>query len=151
MNSDDQTKLSIEELMEIAKHPLKKDPASELAPVKRFIVSAGLKDGDNRIPAAVIWDRYLTWATENNIKIVSLIAFFKEFAKYYNRITTKYGRVYLLSHDGFDLSDENLQRVNLTHVAKRISNGKKKKNPRKKIKKDKPGLTEAPETDESET
>lgn len=49
---------SVEQLMEIAKKPLKEDEFKKLPPVRRFIVSDKVQDGDYPIPAVLIYDRY---------------------------------------------------------------------------------------------
>lgn len=129
----DETK-SIQELMEIAKIPLKEDKHSKLTPVHRFIVVDELEKGDVRIPAALIYDRYLKWAALANVAQVGLVTFFKEFKLYFsNKVTTNKGIFYVMGSKGFDLSPEYLEHVNQTHLAnKRISHGKKKKRtPRK--------------------
>jgi hypothetical protein len=134
-SSKDQAQLSIEELMEIAKNPLEKDKNADLPMIKRFIVSDNLEQGTDWVPAAVIWDRYLSWATINKITAFTLVHFFKEFKNYFNKKKFKGGVLYQLSQKGFDLSPENLALINAAHVAeRRTSNGKKKKNPRDKKK-----------------
>ena len=152
-SSDDQTKLSIEELMEIAKHPLKDDGTKDLPPVKRFIVSTGISADKTLVPASLIWDKYITWAEHNKVHSLPLTTFFRDFKNYFDQKTTNKGSHYLISQNGFDLSAENLALVNSSHVtAKRTSNGKKKSNPRKKrTKKNEPGFTKSGEESASET
>lgn len=153
MTNNDQSKLSIEELMEIAKHPLKDDGTKNLPPVKRFIVSYGIVAGDDLVPGAVIWDVYINWAHINQVPTLPITTFFQDFKLYFEHKKTNKGVQYRISQNGFDLSPENIALINSAHVAsKRTSNGKKKNNPRKKrTKKNEPGFTEGGEESASET
>ncbi|NDE09872.1 MAG: hypothetical protein EBZ95_04810 [Chitinophagia bacterium] len=123
---DNINKLTIEELMEIAKHPIKEvDEFKHLPPVRRFIASDKISQGDIKIPAMLIYDRYLKWTNSHKIEEVSKVKFFQELALYFTKIRSTDGYVYLMGPDGFNLSPEYLQLVNANR--KRNSNGKKKK------------------------
>ena len=129
MSKTDLKKLSPEQLMQIAKHPIKEDEYKKLPPVKRFIVSDKLEDGKEAIPAALIYDRYVKWCNIYKLKPLSIPQFFKEFAKHFNKVRLQKGNGYILSPKGFDLSPQGIAEVNERYTApkKRISNGKKKK------------------------
>lgn len=121
-------KLSVEQLMEIAKHPIKEDEFKKLPPVKRFLTSEKIENGKDVIPAAAIYDRYLKWASLYKVKPVNQIKFFKELALYFNKKRIANGNAYILSSKGFDLSPEGLILANeKMKPKKRISNGKKNK------------------------
>lgn len=120
--------LSVEQLMEIAKKPIKDDEYKKLPPAKRFIVSEGIEAGDYKVPAILIWDRYVKWAKHNKVKSVSQIAFFKELALYFDkvRLTNAYG--YMVTVKGFDLSPSYVEYVKQLHKkGKRTSRGRPKK------------------------
>lgn len=119
-------KLSIQELMEIAKNPIKEeDEFKHLPPVRRFIVSDKIQHGDYKIPAILIYDRYARWANKHKLEIISQVKFFKELALYFNKIRISEGFAYIMSPEGFNLSPDYLHIVN---NRKRNSNGKNKKN-----------------------
>ncbi len=117
--------LTLEELMEIAKLPLKDDETKNLPPVRRFIVSDGLQEGNDQIPAALIYDRYLNWSKINNLHPISMVHFFKELKLYYKKSKIQTGLVYFLSAKGFDLSPHKLATAISNQSAKRTSRGKK--------------------------
>lgn len=104
----DVTQMSLQELMEIAKNPIKEDEFRKLTPARRFILSDGVEAGDYKMPALLIYDRYVKWANAYKIKPVNKVEFFKEFAKYFKKSRTTEGFVYLMSPKGFDLSLEYL-------------------------------------------
>lgn len=119
-------KLSIEELMEIAKHPIKEmDEFKHLPPVRRFVMADKVGHGDVKIPAMLVFDRYLKWANNHKIEVLSKVKFFQELALYFTKVKVSNGFVYLMSPEGFNLSPEYLELVNANR--KRNSNGKKKK------------------------
>lgn len=117
------TEKSIEQLMAIAKNPIKEDEFKTLPPAKRFINSAGIKDGKDKIPAALIYDRYLQWADTYKVEAASQRGFFLELKLYFNKVKYGTGFAYIMSCDGFNMSPEYLALVN---GAKRNSYAKKK-------------------------
>lgn len=118
-------KLSLEELMEIAKHPIKEvDEFKHLPPVRRFIASDKVAHGDVKIPAMLIYDRYVKWANNHKLELLTKVKFFQELALYFTKIKERSGFVYLMGPDGFNLSPEYLELVNADR--KRNSRGKKK-------------------------
>ncbi len=119
-------KLSIEELMAIAKQPIKEnDEFKHLPPVRRFIASDKIAYGDVKIPAMLVYDRYIKWANNNKIEVLSKVKFFQELALYFTKIKVTNGFVYLMGPDGFNLSPEYLELINADR--KRNFHGKKKK------------------------
>jgi hypothetical protein len=127
----DLSKLTPEELMEIAKLPLKDDGKKTLPPVKAFIVGDGIQEGEDLIPAALVYDRYQTWAKINNIEDVGIVKFFKDLQIYFTKIRKTYGYFYKMSQNGFDLSPEHIEYVN-SKTVKRNSSGWKKRQKKKK-------------------
>lgn len=125
--------LSIDELMKIAKNPVKEDDNNKhLSLTKRFIMANNLKDFPTAdVPAYMIFYRYLHWANINNIKPDSDSTFFKEFKLFFkSRIKTN-GVYYYISPEGFDLSIENKEILR----EKWNSRGKNKKEKNQKSKK----------------
>lgn len=118
------SQLSVQELMELAKNPIKEDEFKKLPPAKRFVLSADIQPGKEKIPAALIYDRYEAWAKTHKIKPVSMAKFFTELKLYFDKIRYEKGFAYLMSPKGFNLSPEHQVLVN---SKKRISaNGEKK-------------------------
>ncbi len=125
--SKDMSNLTPEQLMDLAKLPIKKSKDKNMSPVKEFIVSEDLTPGDERIPGLVIYDRYATWCKNNSITRLSIVKFFNEFKFYFTKKQTKSGVFYSMSSDGFDLSPEKLK-ILAAAYGKRISKNGKKKN-----------------------
>lgn len=125
MSSRDLSTLSPEELMELAKNPIKKEKDKNLSPVKAFIVSEDLQKGETQVPGIVVYDRYSEWCENNSIERLSVTAFFKEFKFYFTKKVTKFGAVYLLDSEGFDLSVEH-KKILSDQRRKRISRNAKK-------------------------
>lgn len=128
----DMALLTPEELMEIAKLPLKEDTElKHLPPIKQFIIGDNIQEGEDCIPAALIYDRYQTWAKINNILDIGNVKFFQELAIYFKKIRKTHNYTYQMSQNGFDLSAENIERVN-SKSARRNSRGFRKKQEKKK-------------------
>lgn len=125
-------KLTFEQLMELAKLPVK-EPNKKLSQVKRFIISDGLKEGSDAIPASLIYSRYKEWCTINIQEPLSLVKFFKEFKLYYKKIIKDQLSHYLLSAHGFDFSLEKIfeskKDITEKRTSQRGNNTKKKKQP----------------------
>ena len=114
---------SVQELMEIAKNPIKDDEFKKLPPAKRFVSSAGIIQGTDKVPAALIYDRYLNWCESYKLRPVSLRTFFQEFKLYFDKVKYGNGFAYIMSCKGFNMSPEHLAMIN---NRKRNSSGKKK-------------------------
>ena len=124
----DMAKLSVEELMEIAKLPLKEKKNSNLTPIKQFIVGDNLENGTDKIPAGVVYCRYEKWALINNITPLTFRKFLSQFKNYYKKVLVSNKAYYLLSPKGFDLSLQNIaQTTEKLAPKKRNSSGKKGK------------------------
>lgn len=133
------SKLTNQELMELAKKPLKDNnkELKKLPVIRQFIISEKIVEDDTLIPAMVIYDRYERWAFGNGYKILTVTKFFMEFKKYFQKVISNSGSYYKLSPKGFDLSEQHLQEVNAKFLKeKRISNGKKEDKKKKIEKKD---------------
>lgn len=123
------SEMTLEELAQLAKTPLKEDETlAKLPVIRRFIIQDELENGDYKVPAVLIYDRYKDWCQSNQMQIKGYVAFFKEFKHYFKRVQQRDGIFYILSPKGFDLSPQKLLEAKAT-FRKRISNGKK---PRKK-------------------
>jgi hypothetical protein len=126
----DLAKLSLEELMEIAKLPLKDSDYKHFPPARRFIISEGIEAGEDLVPSAIILYRYNQWSKNNNLEPVGSTLFFREFKKYFNKKQTNSGSYYKLSVKGFDVSLQNLSNaIDALYPEKRISRGLKKRKP----------------------
>lgn len=122
--------LSVDELIELAKKPIKDDELKKLPPVKRFVVSSGIEEGSEKIPAILIYDRYLNWAKAYKVKHLNKSMFFKELSLYFDKVRISKGFAYVMSPKGFNLTPEYYQLVNQQNPTfrKRTSgNGKTKK------------------------
>lgn len=116
-------------LIAIAKNPLPEDELKRRfkeQPVKRFVVSDGLEDGDVLIQAFVIYHRYKKWAETYRVTPISNKAFFTEFSMYFPKKQQKNGIFYRLSPKGFNLSPEYVELI------RKQINGTKKKKAKKK-------------------
>ena len=129
--SKDLSQLTPEQLMELAKNPVKDTRKRNLSPVREFIVSANIVAGDYAIPGLIIYDRYRQWCKANSIVPITNYSFFLEFKLHFTRKVKVDGKYYLLSPEGFDLSPAHLSKLKLEH-GKRISNGSNKKKKTKK-------------------
>lgn len=128
------TKLSNQELMELAKKPLKENnkDLKKLPVIRQFIISEKITEDDVLIPAMIVYNRYETWAFGNGYKVLSVTKFFMEFKKYFQKVVSNTGSYYKLSPKGFDLSEQHLQEVNAKFLKeKRISHGKKENKKKK--------------------
>lgn len=123
----DVSKLSVEELMEIAKLPVKPLP-KKMSPAKQFIIADGLEQGTDHIPASVIYARYTNWAKAANLEPITSGKFFKEFRLYFKKIIRQNISHYILSVKGFNMALEEIY-ISKTTSEKRTSRGKSKKEP----------------------
>lgn len=126
--------LTLEELMLIAKKPVKdpKEFNKHLRPAKRFIISCDVKFKENSfVPAFIIYDRYERWCQLNDIKPVTVTAFFSEFKIYFKQIKKRDYIVYEIDSEGFDLSEENIAFLKQKRISDGESKNKKKKSNKK--------------------
>lgn len=97
--------LPLEELFKIATESSEAVVMDKLSEAAKFIYDIGIKHGDAKIPAQVIYFEYKNWKGWSNKKQAKA-AFFKDFAKYFDSHRTKDGITYLLDPKPFDLSPE---------------------------------------------
>lgn len=127
--------LSLEELATLAKQPTKEDELKDLTPIRRFIVSDGIVEGTYKIPASMIYQRYLKWCSLFNQEPVIQKNFFMEFKNYFNKVKIYGGWAYQMGVNGFDLSAENIQNV-APGYSRRNSNYVKNQKEQSKAKKE---------------
>lgn len=130
----DLSKLTTEQLMDLAKNPIQEKRKTRFSPVKEFILSEKIVAGDYPIPGVVIYDRYTTWARANSLDILTQHKFFMELKHHFVKKTKADGKHYMISPTGFDLSPQHHSQLKEEH-RKRISNGQENKAKKKKIKK----------------
>ena len=97
--------LSTDDLIALAKGASQEVIMEKLTEASKFIYDLGIKHGDEKIPASLIYHTYKHWKGWNN-KRQSKGLFFKDFKKYFEPHRTTHGMVYLLNPKPFDLSDE---------------------------------------------
>jgi len=123
-----QNKLSIEQLISLAKKPLKEKPKKQTGSmIDKFIQEEKLNQGTTRISDVVVYDRYYKWCDINNINPVSIIMFNKECRVYFPKVTNNKGTFYVLSSEGFNISLENAYLLKNKYKGKGIPGAKKKK------------------------
>jgi hypothetical protein len=122
----DLSQLTPEQLMDLAKNPIKETRKTKFSPVKEFIVSAGITAGDYPIPGLIVYDRYRSWCKSYSITPITNYSFFLEFKLHFTRKVKVDGKYYLLNPEGFDLSPQHLSKLRSEH-RKRTSYGSSKK------------------------
>lgn len=124
---NDLKRLTAEELIKLATSQIVEEDSlakyANLPHVQQFINSEGIKTGDYKVPATLVYDRYLTWTKLHDLKPKVKQMFFREFKVYFNRKISNGYSYYFLSTDGFNLSAEYLELLK----QKRAPRGKKKK------------------------
>lgn len=110
-------KLSLDELINLAKKPLKKKEKKKqlerFGSLKRFLISEEIEQGEEHIQAILFYDRYTKWCKLNNEpNKLNLNAFYLELKLHFNKVKHRNTICYLASPKGFDLSPENIHRVN---------------------------------------
>lgn len=132
------TKLTAQELMELAKKPLKDNDKSlkKLPIVRQFIISEKIVQGDYNIPAMLVYDRFKKWCFIHGYRIITVTAFFRQFKLYFPRISKK-GTKYALSPEGFDLSEQYIKQVNTEYMKEKRTSHEKKEISKKEKNKEK--------------
>lgn len=144
-----QNKLSIEQLISLAKKPLKEKPKKqEGSMIEKFIQEERLSTGTVKISLAIVYDRYYRWCDLNHVIPVKVNQFSKELKFFFPKVLTKDGTCYVLSLEGFNISVENESILKEKHrLGKGISGARKKKKEKQKIgaKKDQDSASEVEE------
>jgi hypothetical protein len=135
MNSNNDKKISQQQdllkLIEIAKKEpkvaFKKDPISDFDDIRQFIADNNIRShGTARIPAHLIYTRYVNWCRLNNVEPRKSVGFFKRFKKLFNTKTQNNLSYYLLYPEGWDMTFESLSLSREQYNAeKRRSKGQK--------------------------
>lgn len=99
--------LSNDELMKIAKIPVKEDNNKDLPPAQRFIVSEAIKGGDYRVQTILVYHRYVLWCEKYNQVILSKPKFYREFEIYFKKFRAPDGNAwcYALDREGFAVTE----------------------------------------------
>jgi hypothetical protein len=98
--------LSIEDLVDLAT----KEPVivpNKATEASKFIYESGIKHGDTRVSAALVFHTYKIWkATNYHEKFQSKAQFFRDFSKHFQSVRLSDGKYYLLNSEPFDHSKE---------------------------------------------
>lgn len=101
--------LSEEELLAIAQgQPFELE--SKATEASKFIYQLGIKHGDKKISALIIFDEYKKWKGWDQ-KRQSRYRFFRDFSKYFQSVRAKDGMYYLLNPEPFDLTQEHFFQI----------------------------------------
>ncbi len=97
--------IPLEELLKIASDSDEEVVVDKLTEAAKFIYELGIKHGDTKIPAQIVYHTYKIWKGWQNKKQAKPL-FFKDFSKYFESKRTKDGVHYLLNPKPFDLTEE---------------------------------------------
>ncbi len=97
--------LSIDDLIALAQGASEEVIMDKLTEASKFIYDLGIKHGDTKIPAALVYHTYKHWKGWDQ-KRQSKPLFFKDFKTYFEPHRTTDGMVFLLNPKPFDLSDD---------------------------------------------
>lgn len=128
MSEKDLSQLTPEELMALAKNPIKAKKQKNLSPIKEFIISEDISAGTEKIAGVLVYDRYTTWCKAMSIKPFTMTKFFTEFVHYFEKKRSTSGVAYMLNPKGFDLAPEKLRKLNAEYQKRISRNVNKKKN-----------------------
>jgi hypothetical protein len=92
-------------LIELAMGAKGDDVVQKLNEASKFIYDLGIKHGDAKIPAQLVYHTYKLWKGWDNKK-QSKGLFFKDFRTYFTQHRTTDGICYLLNPKPFDLSKD---------------------------------------------
>jgi hypothetical protein len=118
--------LSVEDLISIATSSKEEVIMDKLTPAAKFIYDIGIKSGDAKVPAYLIYHTYREWHGWENKGRQSRTDFFRDFCKHFESHRTKDGIHYLLNPKPFDLSKEKYWEIRAT-LRHEKSRRKKKK------------------------
>lgn len=119
--------LDVDTLVEIAKSQGEVKLDDKLNDAAKFTFALGIKHGDEKISAQLVWHTYCQWKGYRNRKQPKPY-FFRDFNKIFPSHRTKDGMVYFLNPKPFDTSKETwwLIRKELRH--EKAKKNKKKQN-----------------------
>lgn len=95
---------NLEDLIAIAKTETKSKPKKAyLNEAHRFVVSHGLEAGEHKVRPFVIYDKYKQWKDKKNIQ--KKPAFFKDFARIFDRKIDSTNSYYMLNRTLLEVED----------------------------------------------
>ncbi len=97
--------LNIDDLVKIATSGKEAVIMEDLSESAKFIYHCGIRQGNHKIPAQVVYHAYKVWKG-HRAKLQPKGYFFRDFSKYFERYRTKDGIHYMLDPRPFDLSEE---------------------------------------------
>lgn len=118
--------LSVDDLVSIATSSKEEIVMDKLTPVAKFIYELGIKHGNTKVPAYMIYYAYREWNGWDKPR-QSKPEFFKDFRKYFEAKRTNDGIVYLLNPKPFDLSETNFWKVRAAMRHEKSRQNKKNK------------------------
>lgn len=118
--------IDADELIKLATGSSEPVVMDKLSPSAKFIYELGIKHGDEKIPAQLVYFTYREWNGWEN-KRQPRPQFFRDFSKFFNSIRTSNGVCYLLNPKPFDLSDEAYWIMRKSIRDEKISSEKTKK------------------------
>ncbi len=121
-------KLSIEDLIAVAKKPLKEKPKKQNGSmIEKFIQEERLSTGTIKINLALVYDRYYKWCDINHTIPVTIREFSKELKFFFPKVVRKEGTFYIMSLEGFNMSLENEAILKEKYKLGKGSSGARKK------------------------
>jgi hypothetical protein len=101
--------LPVEELLKLALSSDEDVVMEKLTDAAKFIYEFGIKPGDERVSAQMVYHHYKQW--KGNGDLVPRTYFFRDFCKYFDKYQDEHGMHYLLDPKPFDLSKEEWWRM----------------------------------------
>jgi hypothetical protein len=128
--------LTKEQLIELAKKPLKKmkQLLVDYDDVRKFSIMRQLKsDKNNYVPTYIIFENYVEWCSQNDATPMSRGLFFKKFSSIFERAKKNGDMHYLITGQGMTLSDytSSQKEIMKSAYSKRISSNAEKKQAQK--------------------
>lgn len=128
-----------EELIEIAKKPLKKakDILGNYNDVQKFALMNKIRtDSTNLVPTYIIYEYYVQWCSANDMNLLHRAEFFKKFGEIFQRVKKNGDIKFLVNGIGMNVNEYSSSQKEIMKAAysKRISANVKKKENQKKAK-----------------
>lgn len=135
-------KLNKEQLMEIAKKPLKKAKdifGNQYNDVQKFSLMNKIETNENNfVPTYIIYEVYVQWCVTNDLEPMARHLFFVKFSEMFTRRKKNGDMVYLISGQGLNMEEYSNSEKEIMQSAysKRISQYAEKRKQKKKTKKE---------------
>jgi hypothetical protein len=132
--------LTKEQLLELAKKPLKKAKdmlGNHYNDVQKFAMMNKIQsDAKNAVPTYIIYELYIHWCSVNDMVIIPRQEFFKKFSEMFERIKKSGDTHYLINGQGMDVKEYSSSQKEIMKSAysKRISANAQKTENRKRTK-----------------